>query len=81
MRIMIEYIKGKLAELSPMEAVVEATAVFGGIDILVPEKCVVKIKSNSAFGGIKKTHKDSDDEKAPVIYVNGSAVFGGIEIK
>jgi len=63
------------------EAMVEATAVFGGIDILVPEKCVVKIKSNSAFGGIKKTHKDSDDAKAPVIYVTGSAVFGGIEIK
>ena len=63
------------------EAVVEASAVFGGIEILVPEKSVVKIKSNSVFGGIKKTHVDSDAKDAPVIYVNGSAVFGGIEIK
>lgn len=63
------------------EAVVEASAVFGGIEIFVPEKSVVKIKSNSAFGGIKKTHKDSDDKGAPVIYINGSAVFGGIEVK
>lgn len=63
------------------EAVVEASAVFGGIEIFVPEKSVVKIKSNSAFGGIKKTHKDSDDKDAPVIYINGSAVFGGIEVK
>lgn len=63
------------------EAVVEASAVFGGIEIFVPEKSVVKIKSNSAFGGIKKSHKDSDDKDAPVIYINGSAVFGGIEVK
>lgn len=63
------------------EAIIEATAVFGGIEIMVPEKCIVKIKSNSAFGGFKNNHKDSGDDDAPIIYINGSAVFGGIEVK
>ena len=63
------------------EAYVEATAVFGGVEILVPKNSIVKVKSNSAFGGVKKTHKDSDEKNAPTIYVSASGVFGGVEIK
>ncbi len=66
--------KAKIEE----DAVINASAVFGGIDILVPEDVIVKVKSNSLFGGVKSKHSG---DKGHTIYVNGSAVFGGIEIK
>jgi len=60
------------------DVVINASAVFGGIDILVPEDVIVKVQSNSIFGGVKSKHKG---DKGHTIYVKGSAVFGGIEIK
>lgn len=63
------------------DVVINATSVFGGIDILVPEDCKVKIKSNSIFGGVSNNKKTVAKEKAHTIYVNGSGIFGGIEVK
>ncbi len=64
------------------DAVIDASAVFGGIDILVPSDINVKIKSSAVFGGVKNNSKASEaDEKKPTLYINGSAMFGGIEIK
>lgn len=62
------------------DRVIHATAVFGGIEIKVPQNVNVKIKSNSIFGGItnKITHQS---ENAPTLYINGSAIFGGVTIK
>lgn len=61
------------------DCAVRATAVFGGIDILVPDNINVEVNSNCFFGGIsnkKAAHKDS-----PTIYISGTCVFGGAEIK
>ncbi len=63
------------------DAVIDASAVFGGIDILVPENVNVKVKSSALFGGVKSKHEKEVSEKNPTIFVNGSAMFGGIEIK
>lgn len=66
------------------DAVINASAIFGGIDILVPNGVNVKVKSSSLFGGVTdKTRRKKDDknEKAPTIYVNASCLFGGVEIK
>lgn len=63
------------------DVVINATSVFGGIDILVPDECKVKIKSNSIFGGVSNNKKSEAKEKAHTIYVNGSGIFGGVEVK
>ena len=62
------------------DVVINANAVFGGIDIIVPKDIKVITKSSSIFGGIdnKSTYVDN---KGPIIYINASCVFGGIEIK
>ena len=62
------------------DRVIHATAIFGGIEIRVPENVNVKVKSRSVFGGVnnKVTRKQ---ENVPTIYVNGSAIFGGVTIK
>ena len=62
------------------DQVVNATTVFGGIDILVPNNVNVKVKSNSLFGGVDNKVK-TYNENLPTIYVKGFCLFGGVEIK
>ena len=62
------------------DVVIEASAIFGGIDIIVPSSVNVKVKSTALFGGVKSKHDDAKDG-SPTVYVNGTAMFGGIEVK
>lgn len=63
------------------DCVISATAVFGGIDILLPDGVNVKINSTSIFGGMSdKKHANSKDNNVTV-YVNGTCLFGGVDIK
>ena len=60
----------------------ELNAIFGGIDIIVPDDVNVKIKSTSIFGGTSNKKQLMDDkEKKHTIYINASCVFGGVDIK
>ena len=63
------------------DVIINATAVFGGIDILVPKDVAIETKSNSFFGGVSNKKKTAPKDKAPTVYVNGVALFGGIEVK
>ena len=64
------------------DIVINATAIFGGIDIIVPDDVNVKIKSTSIFGGASNKKKLMDDkEKKHTIYINARCVFGGGDIK
>lgn len=63
------------------DCVINATAIFGGIDIFVPESVNVKVHSTAIFGGVdNKKHKNSP-ENAHTIYINSTCLFGGIDIK
>lgn len=62
------------------ETVIGAWAIFGGIEILAPKDCIVKVKGTPIFGGISNERKNNEDAKK-TIYIEGYAVFGGIEIK
>ena len=61
--------------------VVNATAIFGGIDIIVPDNINVKVKSSSIFGGVSDKNKRPVIEGVPTLYINATCVFGGVEIK
>ena len=39
------------------DIVINASSIFGGIDIYIPDNCKVKIKSNSIFGGVSNNKK------------------------
>lgn len=67
--------------LIPEDAVIDACSVFGGIDIYVPEDVNVKITSNSIFGGVSNKRKKQKTEGAVTLYINGSCIFGGVDVK
>ena len=62
------------------DVVINASSVFGGIDIIIPDDVNIKIKSNSIFGGVNNKKKNNEDKKY-TIYVNASCLFGGVDIK
>lgn len=63
------------------EAVVNTSAIFGGIDILVPSDVNVIVKSTSIFGGTDNKVKNTNTEDKPTLYINVFNLFGGVEIK
>jgi predicted membrane protein len=64
------------------KAKLDATAVFGGIKIIVPSNWDLKIENNGVFGSVedkRKFHTLNADPSKQLI-IDGTAVFGGIEI-
>lgn len=62
------------------DCAIQVSAIFGGINIIVPENVNVKVNSNSLFGGVTNKAK-SDNANAVTIYISGTCMFGGVEIK
>jgi len=63
------------------DVVINARAVFGGVDIFVPEAIRVEVKSTSIFGGATNKKSAIGYEGAPTIYVDALCLFGGVTIK
>jgi len=65
------------------DSAIKATALFGGINIFVPENVKVRVKSTSIFGGTSNKARRADDGAEDVItlYVSALSMFGGIDIK
>lgn len=60
---------------------INATAVFGGIDIYVPRNVQIKINNVPIFGGVSNKTGVSSDPGAHTIYLTSTTMFGGIDIK
>lgn len=60
---------------------INATAVFGGIDIYIPRGVNIKINNVPIFGGVSNKTTSFNDPSAPTIYLNSTCMFGGIDIK
>ncbi len=67
--------------LIPEDCVIKATAIFGGIDILLPEDVNVKVRSSSVFGGVGNKHSKIKQCGNVTVYIEGSGVFGGVDVK
>lgn len=67
-------------ELAKDETVINITGLFGGIEVIAPEKCNVVIKGLGILGGFENRKKDTDTEKLPKLIIDGTAIFAGVEI-
>lgn len=63
------------------DCAITASAIFGGIDIYIPDNVNVKITSNSIFGGVDEKKHRPYIEGAVTLYISATCIFGGVEIK
>lgn len=63
------------------DCVINASAIFGGIDIYVPENLNVKISSTSVFGGVSDKNQPENNAGNHTLYIYATCLFGGVEIK
>jgi predicted membrane protein len=70
------------SDLASDGATIDATAIFGGIDIIVPEDWKVEATGVPIFGGWgNKTKNKNLDIPGPILKIRCVAVFGGIDVK
>ncbi|MBQ9964840.1 MAG: hypothetical protein IJP14_06960 [Clostridia bacterium] len=63
------------------DCVINASAIFGGVDILVPDTVNVVVQSTSIFGGVSDKKRAPKREGIPTVYINATCLFGGVDIK
>ncbi len=63
------------------DTVINASSIFGGITIYVPDNVKIKINSTPIFGGVSDERKNRNTESEITLYINSTCIFGGIEIK
>lgn len=70
------------AQIAGEKAVITATAIFGGIELLVPESWIVDLHGAPIFGGYndETVHREGAIP-APRLVIEGFVMFGGISIK
>jgi hypothetical protein len=60
----------------------EANALFGGVDIRVPDSWGVSIRGVGIFGGFDDLSRARDPQPGkPTLVVTGTAMFGGVSVK
>lgn len=60
---------------------IDALAVFGGVDILLPEGLRVVVSDTSLFGGCNNQYRSVRGDDIPTVYINATALFGGVEVR
>lgn len=70
------------AQMAGEKAVITATAIFGGIELLIPESWIVDLHGAPVFGGYndETLHREGPVSGSRLI-IEGFAMFGGITIK
>lgn len=53
----------------------------GGADILLPDNVNIKVNSNSLFGGVDNKNHQNLKDNAHTVYLNGTCIFGGVDVK
>jgi hypothetical protein len=69
------------AEMRGNEAHITAFALWGGIEIRVPDHWVVVNRSMALMGGVEDTTRNIEAVGRPTLYVHGFALMAAIEIK
>ncbi|MGN0107302.1 MAG: LiaF transmembrane domain-containing protein [Hominilimicola sp.] len=63
------------------DAVINVCCVFGGVDLFIPSNVNIKVCANSIFGGISDEKHRNSENNTVTLYINGTCLFGGVDIK
>ena len=54
---------------------------MGGVEVRVPDNVIVKNRATLFLGGIEDNTRPEEGKNNPILYIDGSIVMGGVEIK
>jgi predicted membrane protein len=70
------------ADIDGEVAVIDATAVLGGVELRIPENWDLSVEGAAVFGGYEdKTSHPREGDATKRLVVRGLALFGGVEVK
>jgi predicted membrane protein len=69
------------SQLAPEGAYLELTALFGGIEIRIPDSWSVEIRSTAILGGVEQRCANPVKHTGPRLVIKANATFGGVDIK
>jgi hypothetical protein len=70
------------ATLDPAGATLRVRAIFGGLEVIVPESWPIEVHANSIFGGVgDATDPESVDSSLPTLVLEILSVFGGATVQ
>jgi len=68
------------AELSDEGAVLDISAIFGGVELRIPDSWAVQTHTSAILGGVDARFTNTEASQGKRLIINASAVFGGIEL-
>ena len=63
------------------QATLNVFVLCGGVELIVPEGVIVKTKAACIMGGIDSKRATLAADGAPILYITGTVVMGGVEVK
>ncbi len=69
------------AELDQDEIELDAYAIMGGVEVIVPEGVAVDVRGFSLMGGRDVSVRQPASDDAPVVTINAYAVMGSVEVR
>ena len=63
------------------DTVINASASFGSVKILLPDNVNIKLTPSSFFGSVNNRHINPPASGLPNVIINASASFGSVEVK
>ncbi|MEU6219548.1 DUF1707 domain-containing protein [Streptomyces sp. NPDC047022] len=63
------------------QVVIKAISVFGNVEVRVPENISLRGTGGGVLGNFEVSPLDSEEQDAPVVYVDGLAVLGNVEAR
>jgi predicted membrane protein len=68
------------AQLAEEGAVLDISAIFGGVELRIPDSWVVQTHPSAILGGIDAKYSNTQNNTGKRLVIKASTIFGGIEI-
>jgi len=69
------------AGLDEKGALLDISALFGGVEIWIPESWPIELRPSAILGGVSNKSSNGEKSSGKRLIINASAIFGGVDIK
>ncbi len=69
------------AKMNPDGAVLNLMALFGGVEIMIPDDWDIEINSTALFGSVSNRSRGENHDDEKPLKISATTIFGGVEVK